>query len=201
MTISGPRVRPVEAVVIGGSAGANRVLRQVLGGLTPQFPVPIVVVLHMHPDDGGLLVENLQRTCPLPVVEILDKMPSVPGRVHVAPPDYHVLMERRGTFALSLDEPVQYCRPAIDVTLTSASALLGAGLLAIILSGANEDGADGVTAARRAGARTIVQDPADAQFPVMPAAALARSGQERGLTAREIAAHLQGLERLVGHHG
>lgn len=187
--------RGVKAVAIGGSAGSSGVLREILRGLSPAFPVPIVVVVHLHPDDGGLMAENLGRAIALPVVVVQDKMPALPGRVHVAPADYHLLAERGGAFALSVEEPVLWSRPSIDVFLRSAARAFGSGLLAILLSGANEDGAAGMREVRARGGQVMVQDPGTAVFPRMPQSALVMAEIDRGRSPAEMAARLECLER------
>ena len=189
----------VGAVVVGGSAGSSGPLRAILRTLTPEFPAPVVIVLHLHPSDRGVMADNLRRQVPLPVHEVLDKMPARPGRIYVAPADYHLLAERNGTFSLSLDAPVRDSRPSIDVFLHSAVSAWGPRLLAILLSGANEDGAAGLQAVLRGGGVALAQDPETADFPRMPAAAIARSGLRRGLRPEELADLLRRIEEV--HHG
>lgn len=184
----------IDVVVIGGSAGASLPLRTLLGGLTPAFPAAILVVMHMHPDDNGLLAENLGQVLRLPVVEALDKMPARPGRVHVAPADYHLLAERDGTLALSVDERVWWSRPSIDVTFKSAAAVWGTRLMAILLSGANEDGAAGLAEVRRRGGLALCQDPATATMATMPAAGLVAAGLRGGESPDALARRLMHLE-------
>lgn len=186
--------RDVRAVIIGGSAGATGIIRQILGQLTPAFPVPIAIVQHLHAEDGGLMVENLGRAISMQVVEVEDKMPALPGRVHVAPADYHMLVERGGVFALSVDDPVMWCRPSIDVFFQSAALVWRSGLLAIVLSGANEDGAAGLLSVQSRGGQVVVQDPATAQFPRMPSAAMAQAGLDGGMSPCQIAALLERME-------
>jgi two-component system chemotaxis response regulator CheB len=187
--------RDIRAVAIGGSAGASGVLREILGGLTRAFPAPIAVVQHLHTDDRGLLVENLGRATRIPVVEVQDKMPARSGQVHVAPADYHMMVERDGTFALSVDDPVLWSRPSLDVFFLSAAKVWRSGLLAIVLSGANEDGAAGLRAVRLRGGMAVVQDPATAQFPKMPLAAMTQAGLGGGMSPGQIAVLLERLER------
>lgn len=104
--------------------------------------------------------------------EVDDKDELVPGRVYVAPADYHLLVEPGG-FALSTDERVQHSRPSIDVALESAADAYGAAVVGVILTGANADGAQGLARVKRRGGVAVVQDPADAERGTMPAAALA----------------------------
>jgi two-component system chemotaxis response regulator CheB len=122
---------------------------------------------------SSLLFDVLAPVSGLPVREALDKMPLEPGAVYLAPPDYHLLVEREHTIALSRDAAVHFSRPAIDVTFESAAAAFGPSLVGILLTGANEDGAAGLAAIAQAGGRIAVQDPASAHAPEMPLAALA----------------------------
>jgi two-component system chemotaxis response regulator CheB len=101
-----------------------------------------------------------------------DKEPVQPGTVYFAPPDYHLLLDRGPACALSSDEPVHFSRPSIDVLFDSAADIYGERLLGLILTGANQDGAEGLAAVGRAGGRTIVQEPSGAAVPFLPEAAL-----------------------------
>ena len=141
----------MNALVIGGSAGAFAALEAILSRLAPDCAVPIIVVQHLHADDDGLFAEHLGRTSALPVVEAEDKTPLMPGRVHVAPAGYHLLVEDAATLALSVDPPVNWSRPAIDVLFESAARVWGADLVAVLLSGANADGTAGLSAVKAAG--------------------------------------------------
>jgi two-component system chemotaxis response regulator CheB len=158
-------------IVIGGSLGSMNALRLILHGLPASFPLPIAVVVHRHRDSDDGLVPLLQREIALPVREVLDKDAIEPGQVHVGPCDYHLLIEP-AYFSLSTDEPVQFARPSIDVFFESAADVLGARAIAVILTGANRDGARGAEEISRRGGRVIVEDPKTAECSVMPAAAL-----------------------------
>jgi two-component system chemotaxis response regulator CheB len=156
-------------VVIGGSAGALDVLLEVLPALPDAFAVPIVLVVHIPPDQPSLLAELLARVCARPVHEVEDKLALEPGAIFVAPPNYHVLVGRGGALALSVDPPVHFSRPSIDVLFESAADSFGAAAAGVILSGANEDGARGLARIHAAGGAAIIQDPATAQHGAMPA--------------------------------
>ncbi|EPR43971.1 CheB methylesterase [Desulfovibrio sp. X2] len=162
----------IRAVAIGASAGGGRLLETILSRLPEGFAPSLLVVLHVHPDQDGFFVVHYDRLCPLPVQEGRDKEPVLPGRVYFAPPGYHLLVERTRTFSLSSDEKVNYARPSIDVLFESAAETYGEGLLGIVLSGANSDGAKGLLRIKELGGRTVVQDPAGAEHPTMPRAAL-----------------------------
>lgn len=172
-----PETRPptgsnhCPVVVIGCSAGGFIALTGVLSALQPGFALPILVVQHLHQDDNGAFAVHLAATAALPVIEACDKERILPGRIYTAPANYHMLLEQDRTIALTLDEKVNWSRPSIDVLFESAAHALGAGLIGIILSGANNDGAAGVRAIKAAGGLIIAQDPGTAEFPVMPQAA------------------------------
>ncbi len=158
-------------VVIGTSWGGLRALRCIGAALPPSFPLPVVAVQHRHRDSDHLLQELLQDRSVIPVSEIEDKEPMQAGHLYIAPPDYHLLIED-GFFALSTEEPVRFSRPSIDVAFATAAASFGAGVIGVVLTGANADGSEGFRRIIERGGRGIVQDPAEAESGTMPAAAL-----------------------------
>lgn len=164
---------PFDAVVVGGSAGALEVLRQILRAIPATAAVPVVVVLHLPPRLPEGLPDLLARECPLPVQQAEDKAPLQSGVVYLAPPGYHLLIESHRAFALSVDDPVHFSRPSIDVLFQSARDVYRERLLAVLLSGASADGAAGMHEIASAGAITIVQSPASSEAAAMPSAALA----------------------------
>lgn len=183
------RWRDCKAVVIGASAGGVDALRTVLSGAPRDFPVPVLVVLHLPRERPSTIVQLLARACELPVAEAVDKQPIEPG-VLLAPPDYHLQVEPDRTVSLSRDEAVLYSRPAIDPLFESAAAVYGPALLGIVLTGASADGAKGLAAVRGAGGIGWVQDPAEAQAQTMPQAALDLAGADEVLALREIGRRL-----------
>ena len=167
------------AVVLGCSTGGLRALSTLLAALRPDLAVPVIVVCHRsQDDDDALFVELLARHSALPVGEAGEREPARPGRVHVAPSGYHLLLEADGRFMLSVDPRVRHVRPSVDVLFASAAEVHGAGLLAAVLTGANDDGADGLLVVRRHRGYAVVQDPAEAVAPQMPQAALKRAGAD-----------------------
>ena len=174
------RLRSAQPAVIavGASAGALDALRDLLPRLPTNFPVPIVVVVHVPSDRESGLPAVLARECRVAVVEAEDKMPLVAGRVAFAPPDYHLLVEAHGALALSADPPVQFSRPSIDVLFESAAEAYGPRAFGILLSGANADGARGLARIAGAGGLTWVQSPENARVSTMPEAALASGSHE-----------------------
>jgi two-component system chemotaxis response regulator CheB len=187
--------RSFEAVVIGASAGGVDALLALLPGLPPDLPVPIVVVLHIPPDRESRLADLFEPRVGCRTGEARDKEPLEAGMLYFAGPGYHLSIERDRTFSLSLEEPVQFARPSIDVLMESAADAYGPALAAIVLTGANHDGAAGLAAVRRAGGLAVVQDPAEAQVPTMPAAALAQARPDLVLKLGQIHELLLLLER------
>lgn len=180
-------------VVIGTSWGGLHALRRVLGGLPAKFDVPVVVVQHRHRDSDHLLVSLLQDHTPLSVSEIEDKTELAPGSVYVAPAEYHVLVED-GHLALSTEEPVRHSRPSIDVTFESAADVYGRRTIGVVMTGANDDGSRGLRRIADRGGATIVQDPATAESPIMPTAALRLVPDARVATIEEIGALIDTLQ-------
>ena len=160
-----------EIIVVGTSWGGLAALRTLVAGLPRDFALPVAVVQHRHKDSDRLLTTLLQERTPLTVCEVEDKQPLLPGFVFLAPPDYHLLVER-GHFSLSTDAPVRFSRPSIDVAFTSAADSYGPRAVGVVLTGANADGAEGLSRIAERGGLTIVQSPATAESPTMPRAAL-----------------------------
>ncbi len=167
-----------EAVVVGCSSGGLAALQRLLAPLPGGFPIPVIVAAHMSPDAGGLMAEILDGKCALSVSEAEEKEPVRPGGVYIAPPGYHLLMERDRTMALSVDARVSHARPSIDVLFETASDVYGGKLIGIVLTGANNDGAAGLGLIRKRGGMAMIQDPSDAEASEMPRAALGRAGAD-----------------------
>lgn len=187
-------MKGVSAVVIGASAGGVQALFQVLGALPPAFVTPVLCVLHLPDDRHSHLAEVLQRRLHRPVREARDKEAIAPGQIYVATPGYHLSVEQDLSLSLSQEEPVHFSRPAIDFLFISAADAYGAGLLGVLLTGANEDGAKGLAYIKNSGGRTVVQDPRDAQVALMPEAALALHQPDLILSLSGIGQLLANLE-------
>lgn len=181
------------AVVIGASAGALEALSVILPALPASFALPVFVVVHLPNNHKSILAEIFRAKCQVPVHEAEDKEIVTGGRIYFAPPDYHLLVETNYCLALSSDEPVRYSRPSIDVLFESAADAYGPALIAIVLTGANSDGAGGLKKINEAGGTTIVQDPAESLAPEMPKAALAACPAALPLPLAGIAAFLLGV--------
>ena len=190
MTAEMDREESCGAVVVGGSAGSLDPLLSILEQLPKDYPLPVAVVVHTPKDQPSVLVDALAARCPLPVREPVDKEPLQPGTVFVAAPGYHLLVERGARFAFSVDEPVSFAQPSIDVLFESAAESYGRRLLAVILSGANHDGARGLAAVFKAGGLAFVQAPDEAAYPEMPKAALRACPAARALPACHIGRRL-----------
>jgi two-component system chemotaxis response regulator CheB len=175
-----------DAVVIGASSGGIEMLGTLLPQLPAGFPAAVLVVQHLRGDTRSLLHELYAPRCAIPLCEAADKQPIEPGRVYFAPPDYHLLVEFDRTCALSVDDPVRYSRPSIDVLFESAAFAYRGGLLGILLTGANDDGSAGMAAIRAAGGTTWAQLPSTARAPIMPRSAIERGVVDEVLTPEAI---------------
>lgn len=163
----------MSIVAIGASWGGLHALGALLEGLGEDFPAPIVVAQHRDEhDEEELLARLLARRARLDVVDADDKMDLTRGRVLLAPAGYHLLVEN-GCVGLSTEGRVQYSRPSVDVLFESAADAYGEQVVAVVLTGANRDGAGGLRAIVRRGGTVFVQDPDEAERPEMPRAALA----------------------------
>jgi two-component system, chemotaxis family, protein-glutamate methylesterase/glutaminase len=190
-----------ELICIGASWGGLDAVGRLLADIPGEIEVPIVVAQHRHvTSSSGALAELLQLRARRPVQDAEDKMPIEPRNVYLAPPDYHLLVQH-GSFALSTDARVQFARPAIDVLFESAAYEYGPGVIGIILTGANEDGAAGLATVKRRGGVAVIQDPRDAERRTMPDAAIAATAADAVLPLEEIGKFVYGVcvgERVAG---
>jgi two-component system, chemotaxis family, protein-glutamate methylesterase/glutaminase len=182
-----------ELICVGASWGGLDAVGRLLADLRAGIDQPVVVAQHRHVSSTpGGLADLLRLRVKRPVLDAEDKMPIERGKVYIAPADYHLLVEN-GSFALSVDERVQFARPSIDVLFESASYAYGPGVIGIILTGANEDGAAGLATIKQRGGVAIVQDPAGAARSAMPEAAIAATVADAVLPLEEIGAFVYGL--------
>lgn len=161
-----------KMLAIGFSAGGIPLVQEMLQALPADYPLPVVLVTHLPPDMDDGLIDLFGQSAALPVTFAYDKVVIQPGRVYLAPPDYHLLVERNEHFALSMDPPFKSVRPSIDVFLHSAAEAFENRLIAVVLSGANSDGALGMSKVKELGGVTIVLDPLQAKFQTMPLAVI-----------------------------
>ena len=181
-----------DIVVVGTSWGGLAALRTLVAGVPETFTMAITLVQHRHKDSDHLLRVLLQEHTHLEVCEVEDKMPLEHGRIYVAPPGYHTLVEP-GHFSLSTEAPVRYSRPSIDVTFSSAADSYGHRTVGIVLTGANADGSEGLRQISDRGGMAIIQDPATAESPTMPAAAVKAVPRARVMSLSAISAFLIAL--------
>jgi two-component system chemotaxis response regulator CheB len=170
--------RAPQAVIVAGSAGGVEALLKVLPGLPEGMQTPVICMLHLPANRDSRLAELFADRLPVPVREAADKQPIEDGTLYFAGSGYHLSVEQDRSFSLSCEAPVHFARPAIDVLMTSAADVYGAGLLAILLTGANHDGAEGMAQVHARGGLTVVQDPAEAQVPTMPQGAIDRDAPD-----------------------
>ncbi|MBI4947914.1 MAG: chemotaxis protein CheB [Bacteroidetes bacterium] len=175
-----------KAIVIGGSAGSFPVVMKILNNIPKNINMPVIFCLHRLKHVRHGIVEALSTKSAIPVIEPNDKDQVKNGIAYIAPANYHLLIEPSGAFALSTDDMIKYSRPSIDLTFETASYTYRDKLIAIILSGANSDGANGIRIAKNRGALTIVQHPDEATIKMMPEAALKATPIDKSLISDEI---------------
>ncbi len=168
--------RNAPFVAVGCSLGGFRAVATLLAGLPRDFPAPITIVQHRAAQGTDDYAPSIGRGSPLPVVEAEDKQVAVPGVVYVAPAGYHLLLDD-GAFALSVDDPVNFARPSIDVMFESVAETVGDAAVAVVLSGASRDGSEGALKICAAGGTVLVQDPKEAESRVLPLATLERTAK------------------------
>jgi len=187
-------VSDIAIVVIGTSWGGLDALGTLVQGLPEGFPIPIVAVQHRSREARPGLADLLQRLTTLTVTEAEDKDPLLPGHLLLAPPDYHLLVDR-GNVNLDTDAQVKFSRPSIDVTFVSAAETYGSQTVGIVLTGANDDGAAGLRRIADRGGIAVVEDPSTAASATMPRAALRAVPEARVMPVTAIPDH---LVRLAG---
>jgi two-component system chemotaxis response regulator CheB len=178
-----------DIVVIGASLGGLTAIQMILTGLPKEFRLPVVIAQHRHKQSDGTLADLLAKKSALPVVEAMDKQDIAPATVYLAPADYHLMVET-GTFGLSTEGPVNYSRPSIDVLFETAADAYGSGVIGVVLTGANSDGAAGAARIKESGGAVIVQDPATAEARTMPEAAIQSTRVDRILPLDQIAPYV-----------
>ncbi|WP_434600947.1 chemotaxis protein CheB [Pseudomonas sp. Z4-7] len=189
------RSRPlIEAIVVGASAGGVEALLNIFTPLRKGFSLPVLVVLHLPDERNSQLAQVFRHRLAIPVEEARDKQDIRPGTLYVATPGYHLSIEADRSLSLSLEAPVHHSRPSIDVLFESAADVYGPRLLAVVLTGANNDGARGLARVKELGGITVVQDPKEAQVSTMPEAALTLHEPDHILTLQGIGQLLAGLE-------
>lgn len=183
-------------IAVGASWGGLKALRAIVHGLPAHFPVPVTFVQHRSKESHELR-ELLQDCTSLVVCEVEDKQPIMGGYVYLAPSDYHLLVDG-DEFSLTVDAPVRFSRPSIDVFFESVAERFTTGAAGVVLTGANEDGAVGLTRIAALGGHAIVQDPRTAESPIMPRAAIRAVPEAKTLPLERITPHLVALAMESG---
>lgn len=185
-----------DAVTIGTSAGGLVALTAILSALPRNFPLPVIIVQHRSKEKPSLLEEVMSHKCLMPVKQANEKERIEAGIVYFAPPDYHLLIETDGSFSLSVEAPVNFSRPAIDILFETAAVAYKSRLLAIVLTGASKDGSQGIKIVKKMGGSTIAQDPSEAESPLMPQSAIETGKIDRVLRLQQIKSFLISQNKL-----
>jgi len=182
-----------KAIVIGVSFGGLNILKTLLPALPADFCLPIIIVQHVGAHSENYWIDLLNGMCKLTVKEADEKEIITKGNVYIAPANYHLLVEKDHTLSLSTEQKVNFARPSIDVLFESAAEAYKDNLIGIILTGSNNDGANGLKKVKEGGGLTIVQDPHTAQSPYMPASAIAALSPDYILSIEKMINLLIGL--------
>ena len=179
-----------KAIVIGTSAGGLTALTKILSKLPADYTIPVIVVQHRSRESNLLFEEVLQKSCSLKVQQAEEKEKIEAGKIYVAAPNYHLLIEQDETFSLSAGELIKFSRPSIDILFETAALAYKKKLISILLTGSNSDGAAGSLAVKKAGGLTIAQNPDEAQYSPMPQSAVDAGAINMVLDLADIAAFL-----------
>jgi len=162
-----------DAIVVGVSSGGLNAMKIMFSLLPREFSIPIVIVQHIGAQSENIWVQLLKDKCKLEIKEADEKEIIEIGKIYIAPPNYHLLIEQDKTFTLTVDERVNYARPSIDVLFETAAEAYQNKLIGIVLTGSNNDGSKGLKRIKEYGGLTIVQQPDTAESSLMPASAIA----------------------------
>lgn len=173
-------------VFIGGSAGSIAPLIAILSRLPADFSPTITLVIHSNENSRNTMTEVMANNCALTVIEVSDKELFKPNAIYVAPSGYHLYVENKKHFSLSIDKKIHFSRPSIDALFTSAAEVFKKHCIAILLSGANEDGAQGLLDIKKHGGLTIAQSPKSSQVDIMPQTAIDKGAATKVLSPSEI---------------
>ena len=182
-----------KIVAIGGSAGSLDVIFKIVEALPQQLNASFIIVIHRKSSPDSILVNLLSTKTSLPVKEVEDKEALLPGRIYIAAPDYHLLIEDEHSFSLDSSEKINYSRPSIDVSFESVAGVFGKAVVGVLLSGASVDGAKGLQNIKSAGGYTIAQDPASADMGYMPQQAISFGRVDAIVNGKDIPAFIKEL--------
>ncbi len=190
--------RKPSLIAIGSSTGGPQALREVIAALPRDIKVPIVITQHMPKLFTAILAEHLSKLG-LPATEAKEGEPLRPGRIYLAPGDFHMtLRSANGVISAHIDQspPVNFCRPAVDPLFNSCAKVAGNGVLAVVLTGMGHDGRDGARTIREAGGQVIAQDQASSVVWGMPGAVAEAGLADQILSLKDIGPEL--TRRLKG---
>lgn len=182
-----------KILLLAGSAGGFSVILNILKALEHPVQIPIIVVVHRNPKYASSIEDTLSKALLQKIKTADDKESIADGTIYFAPAGYHLLIEPDYSFSLDISEPVQYSRPSIDVTFESAAEIYKQNCTAILFSGANQDGAQGLLMIKKYGGKTYVQNPLEAEVPIMPQAAIDLNAQDKILSIAEIKDYIMQL--------
>lgn len=186
-----------EAIVIGVSSGGMNVMKIMFSLLPKDFNTPIIIVQHVSPHSDNQWIKLLNEKSNLQIKETDEKEKIENGKVYIAPPNYHLLIEKDKTFSLTIDERVNFARPSIDVLFESAADAYKNKLIGIILTGSNNDGTKGIKRIQECGGLTIIQNPETAESDYMPRSALAAIQPDYILSLEEIIRLLIKIDKQI----
>lgn len=185
-------------LAIGCSQGGLRALHTLLPALPADFPLPVLITQHIAPSADSAMAEVLQHGCRLAIHEAQAGERIRPGRIYLAPADYHLLLNDDWTLALSSEERDTYARPSINQMFETVAETCARHSIGVLLTGANADGARGLAHIKEAGGHVIVQDPRDAEASAMPLAALQACQPDRILPLADIPAAVMAQAKSIG---
>lgn len=188
--------RQTEIVIIGGSAGSLRVILDLLRNLNDKLSFPIILVVHRKSNSTNILPILLQQYSSKKVLEAEDKTEILPNHIYVVPSDYHLLFENKNLAAIDSSEKMNHSRPSIDVTFRSAAEVFGENAVAVLLSGANADGVEGLQYIAKSGGQVWIQDPLTAEVDYMPRIAYEKVAFNKLITPENLDESITQLENL-----
>ena len=180
-----------KILLLGGSAGSFKLLFRAVKYFTPSLNKTVIIIIHRKKNFLSEIEKLFADHSRMYLREVGDKDSIDNNTIYIAPANYHTLIENEGQFSLDVSEAVWYSKPSIDVTFESAAEVFKNNCTAILLSGANQDGANGLLKLRKQGSLTIVQNPAEAEMADMPAAAINLKAADYILNTEEIFQLLQ----------
>jgi len=186
-----------EAIVIGVSSGGMNVMKIMFSLLPKDFNTSIIIVQHISPRSDNQWIKLLNEKSKLHIKEADEKEKIENGNVYIAPPNYHLLIEKDKTFSLTIDERVNFARPSIDVLFESAADAYKNKLIGIILTGSNNDGTNGIKRIQECGGLTIIQNPETAESDYMPKSAIVAIQPDYILSIEEIIKLLIKIDKQI----